>query len=86
MFFKAKSPDIACSGLVFGPVASISGILGVEPQPLQGFVMVDHCGPDHIILRTETKRDAHHITRDQLYRLAAGILTVLAHVDYPDQK
>ena len=49
-------------------------------------VMVDHCGPDHIILRTETKRDAHHITRDQLYRLAAGILTVLAHVDYPDQK
>lgn len=48
--------------------------------------MVDHCGPDYIILRTETKRDAHHITRDQLYRLAAGILTVLAHVDHPDQK
>lgn len=62
------------------------GLLVLQNGTLQGFVMVDHCGPDHIILRTETKRDAHHITRDQLYRLAAGILTVLAHVDYPDQK
>lgn len=62
------------------------GLLVLQNGVLQGFVMVDHCGPDHIILRTETKRDAHHITRDQLYRLAAGILTVLAHVDYPDQK
>jgi hypothetical protein len=62
------------------------GLLVLQNGALQGFVMVDHCGPDHIILRTETKRGAHHITRDQLYRLAAGILTVLAHVDYPDQK
>lgn len=62
------------------------GLLVLQNGALQGFVMVDHCGPDHIILRTETKRDAHHITRDQLYRLAAGIFTVLAHVDYPDQK
>lgn len=62
------------------------GLLVLQNGALQGFVMVDHCGPDHIILRTETKRDAHHITRDQLYRLAAGILTVLAHVDHPDRK
>lgn len=62
------------------------GLLVLQNGALQGFVMVDHCGPDHIILRTETKRGAHHITRDQLYQLAAGILTVLAHVDYPDRK
>lgn len=62
-----------------------AGLLVLRNGALQGFVMVDHCGPDYIILRTETKWDAHRITRDQLYRLAAGILTVLAHVDHPGQ-
>lgn len=63
-----------------------AGLLVLRNGALQGFVMVDHCCPDHIILRMESRRDTHHITRDQLYQLAAGVLTVLAHVDYPDQK
>ena len=33
---KAKTPDNACSGLAFGPVASISGVLRVEPQHFVG--------------------------------------------------
>lgn len=63
-----------------------AGLLVIRNGALQGFVMVDHCDTDHIILRTETRRDAHHITREQLYQLAAGVLTVLAHVDHPDRK
>nr|DAJ31275.1 MAG TPA: hypothetical protein [Caudoviricetes sp.] len=27
-----ETPDITCSGLAFGPVTSISGVLRVEPQ------------------------------------------------------
>lgn len=63
-----------------------AGLLVIRNGALQGFVMVDHCDTDHIILRLESRRDTHRITREQLYQLAAGILTVLAHVDYPDQK
>lgn len=61
------------------------GLLVLRNGALQGLVMVDHCGTDHIILRMESRRDTHRITREQLYRLAAGVLTVLAHVDYPGQ-
>ena len=62
-----------------------AGLLVLRNGALQGFVMVDHCGTDYITLRMESRRDTHHITRDQLYQLAAGVLTVLARVDYPDQ-
>lgn len=63
-----------------------AGLLVIRNGALQGFVMVDHCDTDHIILRMESRRDTHRITREQLYQLAAGVLTVLAHVDHPDRK
>ena len=62
-----------------------AGLLVIRNGALQGFVMVDHCDTDHITLRMESRRNTHRITRDQLYQLAAGVLTVLARVDYPDQ-
>lgn len=70
----------------YQPIDSVGygdGLLVLRNGALQGLVMVDHCGTDHIILRMESRRDTHRITREQLYRLAAGVLTVLAHVDYP---